>query len=146
MHRDSFICATSFAQIKGCVTWHDSFVCATCATCNITDVLNCTQPWSNAPFKSEGRAPFNAPNEARAGSTGSTYDLDGYDAPKKMFNMCADKFVDIVVGPGGYQTNKQFYPMKVNSTYDVREYGIAMMEEREGAPLGCNDGVSTSNR
>ena len=61
------------------------------------------------------------------------------------FDMCAAKEVDIVIGPGGYQTNTQFYPLKLNSTYDVREYGIAMMEEREGAPLGCNDGVSTSN-
>ena len=61
------------------------------------------------------------------------------------FDMCGDKEVDVVIGPGGYQTNRQFYPLKLNSTYDLREYGIAMMEEREGAPLGCNDGVSTAN-
>ena len=97
----------------------------------MTNTFNGTQPWSNDPRKSEKE---------------DTYDLGGVNAPKKMFDMCADKIVDIVVGPGGYQTNKQFYPMKVNSTYDVREYGIAMMEEREGAPLGCNDGISTSNR
>ena len=32
---------------------------------------------------------------------------------RTTFNLCADKEVDIVVGPGGYITNKQFYPMKV---------------------------------
>ena len=95
----------------------------------MTDALNGTQPWSNDPIKQQS----------------DPWKLTGNALPKKTFDMCANKELDIVVGPGGYQTNKQFYPMKVNSTYDVREYGIAMMEEREGAPLGCNDGISTSN-
>ena len=83
--------------------------------------------------------------DAWAGGAAWSADKDKDTDMRSTFDMCANKEVDIVIGPGGYQSNRQFYPLKLNSTYDVREYGIAMMEEREGAPLGCNDGVSTSN-
>jgi hypothetical protein len=78
--------------------------------------------------------------------TGTTCDAtNNANNVRAMFNRCADKEVDIVVGPGGYIRNEDFYKMRVNKTYDAREYGIGMMEEREGAPLGCNDGLSSKN-